>query len=61
MHMDWAPGKTVQRYFHEAPLKFYALTGKRLSCKMYNRKGEEIKLWYVPTEDDAVVLVKVRE
>lgn len=61
VHMLWAKGKTVQRYFHETPLKFYGLIGKRLTHKMYNRKGEEVKLWYEPCAGDAIVLVQNRE
>jgi len=61
VHMRWIKGKSVQRYFHEYPLKFYGLVGKRRTHKMYNRKGAAVSLSYQPEEGDAVVLVRVRE
>ncbi len=61
VHMPWAAGKSVQRYFHEQPLKYYGLSGKRATHKMYNREGKTIRLSYVPTEGDVIVLVQARK
>ena len=58
--LPWVTNKRLQTYFHEYPLKAYGLSGKRLTHAMYNRKGERVRLSYVPLEGDAIVLVQIK-
>jgi len=58
--LSWNKGKTAQMYFHDPHLKPFSLCAKKLRCKLYNRKGEPVKLNYRPQPDDLLVLIEAR-
>lgn len=59
-HMKWQRGLTVKHYLHREPLRSHPLLGMWKKCKAYNRHKQKVKLTYVPTPGDAVVIVRVR-
>ena len=59
-HMRWQEGCSVKAYLHQQPLRDQPVLGFWDKCKAYNRDKKRVKLSYVPTPGDAVVIIRVK-
>ena len=57
---SWIKGKSLQQYLHEPVMKAQDLIGFSLRCKIYNRKKELVRLYYVPVAGDFIVFNPAR-
>lgn len=58
--LPWIQGKSVRGYLKDGTFASLGMTGYAMRCKMYNSKKSVVRLYYVPTPGDLVVLVPVR-
>lgn len=58
--LRWVKGKELRRYLREPPLLELSLMGFALRCKMHNSQRRAVRLTYVPTPDDFVVITPVK-
>jgi hypothetical protein len=59
-HLRWQKGRSVRAYLHQPPLRGQPILGSWDRCKAYNRQKQKVRLSYVPTPGDAVVITRVR-
>lgn len=60
MHVEHKQGWSVRNYLRTPPLRRYPLLGLWRRCRRFNAHRQRIKLHYVPSPGDTIVLALVR-